>query len=152
MKPLRLYMENFLCHDNSFIDINQFSSALIVAKVANNDLRSNGAGKTSIFKAIEYVLFNQADVNLEKLVRDDAQSCCITMDVEIDNKEYRISRSRTKKGISDLTLLERTPEIGTVEEVYGTSIPKIDKKFWKDISGRRAADTEKELFKLVKLN
>ena len=152
MKPLRLYMENFLCHDNSFIDITQFSSALIVAKVANNDLRSNGAGKTSIFKAIEYVLFNQADVNLEKLVRDDAQSCCITMDVEIDNKEYRISRSRTKKGISDLTLLERTPEIGTVEEVYGTSIPKIDKKFWKDISGRRAADTEKELFKLVKLN
>lgn len=152
MKPLRLYMENFLCHENSFIDITQFSSALIVAKIANNDLRSNGAGKTSIFKAIEYVLFNQADVNLEKLVRDDSLYCKVTMDVEIDNKEYRISRSRTRKGNSDLTLLERTSEIGEHEEVYGTNVPLIDKKFWKDISGRRAADTEKDLFKLVKLN
>jgi DNA repair exonuclease SbcCD ATPase subunit len=152
MKPLRLYLENFLCFDNSFLDLTQFSAALIVAKVANNDLISNGAGKSSIFRAIEYVLFNQADVNLEKLVRDDTPSCTVTMDVEINKQEYRISRSRTRKGSSDLTLYQRTVETGEDDEVFGTSKPISDKKFWKDISGRRAADTEKELFKLVKLN
>jgi DNA repair exonuclease SbcCD ATPase subunit len=152
MKPLRLYLENFICHEQSFIDFTQFSSALVVAKIANNDEKSNGAGKTSIFKAIEYVLFNQSDVVLERLIRDDSTTYAVILDVELDNQEYRIFRKRTKKGSSDLSLYQRTAEAGEFDDVYGRNKPVIDKKFWKDISGRRAADTEKELLKLIKLN
>ncbi len=152
MKPLRLYIENFLCHEYSFLDFTQFNSALVVAKISNNELLSNGAGKTTIFKAIEYVLFNEADVNLEKIIRDDEPSCKVTLDIEVDNVEYRISRKRTRKGSSDLTLWKRTSETGEFSEVYGETDPLTDKKYWKDISGRRAADTEKDLFKLIKLN
>jgi DNA repair exonuclease SbcCD ATPase subunit len=68
MRPLRLFLENFVCHEKSFIDFTQFSAALIVGKIDNNDLYSNGVGKTTVFKGIEYVLFNQADTNLDKLV------------------------------------------------------------------------------------
>lgn len=163
MKILRLYIENFMCHEKSFIDFTQFSTALIVGKVDNNDLYSNGVGKTTIFKAIEYVLFNQADVNLEKIIRDDAPSCRIVMDFSIDNHEYRISRTRTKKGSTDLSLHVRNAEIGEEIDIYHTIFPDINfdsytaittlsPKFWKDLSASRASDTEKALTKLIKIN
>lgn len=166
MKPIRLYIENFMCHERSYVDFEQFSAALIVGKIDNNDLKSNGVGKTTIFKAIEYVLFNQADVNLEKIIRDDTNSCKITMDFEVNNVEYRVSRTRTKKGATDLSLFQRTGTKGTEEEVYHIIVdstdndisysdifcPVFEEKFWKDISGRRALDTEKDLAKLIKLN
>lgn len=147
-----------MCHEKSFIDFTQFNSALIVGKIENNELYSNGVGKTTIFKAIEYVLFNQADVNLDKIIRDETDLCKVTLDFIVDSIEYRVSRIRTKKGNSDLSLYERNSFVNDDFEIYHllsdddikTEITK--KEFWKDISGRRAADTEKELSKLIKYN
>lgn len=153
MKLSKLFIENFMCHEVSYVDFSQFSSALIVGKVENNDLFSNGVGKSTIFKAIEYGLFNQADVNLEKIIRDDAQSCKITIDFYCNNQEYRLIRLRTKKNTTDISLFQRNAVEGDDSEVYCQNNMQVTNvKFWKDISGRRAADTEKELFKLVKLN
>lgn len=146
-----------MCHERSYIDFSLFQSALVVGKIENNELFSNGVGKTTIFKAIEYVLFNQADVNLEKIIRDDTDFCKIVLNFYIDDQEYRIIRQRTKKGITDLSLLQKNSVDGKDEEVYHASLndiynPVSDEKYWKDISGRRAADTEKELEKLLKIN
>ena len=151
-----------MCHEYSFIDFNQFNAALIVGKVDNNELYSNGVGKTTIFKALEYVLFNQADVNLEKIIRDGVDSCCVTLDFTVNDVEYRITRKRTKKS-TDFSLYERTSEPGEDAEVYHTlaenssiiyqALPiNKDNKFWKDKSGSRASDTEKDLDKLIKVN
>jgi len=160
MKLLRLYIENFMCHENSYIDFSEFNSALIIGKVENNDLYSNGVGKTTIFKAIEYALFNQADVNLEKIIRDDASQCKITLDFDSESKEYRLVRTRTKKGTTDISLFERTAaESNNLESIHkqhelhsGIFIPINSEKLWKDISGRRALDTEKDLNKILKIN
>ncbi len=165
MKLLKLYIENFMCYDTSFIDFTQFSAALIVGKQNNNDLVANGVGKTTIFRAIEYVLFNQVDIILEKIVRDDCNSCRVVLDFLIADQEYRLARSRTKKGTSDLVLLQRNARAGTDAEVYhsvehsvegDTYTPYIDKKetgkYWKNLSGSRSGDTEKDLAKLVKIN
>lgn len=149
MNPLKLYIENFMCHYKSLIDFTQFSTALIVGKISNNDLYSNGVGKTTIFKAIEYVLFNQADVNLEKIIRDDTTSCKVIFDFESLKTIYRVSRSRSRKGNSDLSLYERTSNIGTDDEINNS---ESDPRFWKDISSRRSSDTEKDLAKLIKIN
>ena len=149
MKLTRLYLENFLCYDETDLSFDDFSAALIVAKIDNNDLYSNGAGKTSIFKAIEYVLFNQSDSNLEKVIRDEQPSCRVVLDFEIENQSYRISRKRTRKGSSDLSLFERTELKASKKEIDDLN---IDNKCWKDISGRRAQDTEKDLAKLIKIN
>lgn len=164
MKPTRLYIENFMCFDRAYVDLTQFSSALIVGKKESNDHYSNGVGKTSIFKAIEYVLFNESDVKLEDIILDDAPHCRVVLDFMIGDQEYRLSRKRTKKGSNDLTLLERNSNDGTEEQVYhsismGVSgepnyEPHLDKKdfetYWKDMSGSRATDTEKDLSKLIK--
>ena len=162
MKPIRLYIEDFMCHSCSYIDFTQFNSALIVGKIDNNELYSNGVGKTTIFKAIEYVLFNQADVNLEKIIRDDMASCKVVLDFNIDDQEYRLSRVRSKKGATDISLLQRNSIVGPDDEVYhilykndiykAISEDDLINKYWKDIGGRRAVDTEKELNKLIKTN
>ena len=67
MRPSRLYVKDFMCYDDAFIDFSQFNSALIIGKSDNPDV-SNGVGKTTLFRAIEYVLFNYSDVNLEDIV------------------------------------------------------------------------------------
>ena len=157
MKPSKLYIEDFMCYDNAYVDFTEFSSALIVGKKEHNDDVSNGVGKTSIFKAIEYALFGHSDSNLENIIRDDAESCNVTVDFEVANQEYRVTRTRTRKGASDLTLYKRTSSDGTEIEVLHTIRgdkyePVSDEKYWADISGRRAADTEKELAKLIKVN
>lgn len=147
-----------MCYDKSYIDFSQFNSALIIGKLENSDLFSNGVGKTTIFKAIEYVLFNQSDFNLENIIRDDTNQCRIVLDFSIKNKEYRLSRTRTKKGVTDLILLERISDTGSDYEVYHNEncVPYFDKnhveKHWKDLSASRAGDTEKDLAKLIKIN
>ena len=143
-----------MCYNHAYIDFSLFSTALIIGKKENNDGISNGVGKTSIFKAIEYGLFNYSNFNIENIIRNDEDLCSITIDFSIDEQEYRIARKRTAKGITDLTLFSRTTNPGTENEVYHTSIknPISDKTYWKDMSGRRTADTEKELNKLLKIN
>lgn len=159
MRILRLYLQDFSCYEHAFIDFREFSSALIVGKQDNNDHFANGVGKTTIFKAIEYVLFNYSDAPLDKLIRDDMASCKVVLDFSIGDQEYRLSRSRSKT--SDLVLLERGAKDGADEEVYhsvsgDTYTPYTSKEktegYWKDLSGSRAGDTEKDLVKLIKIN
>lgn len=153
MKPSKLYIENFMCHEKSFIDFSEFNSALIIGKVENNELFSNGVGKTSIFKAIEYVLFNQADINLEKIIRDGSDYCSVTLDFFVGTQEYRLIRKRNKKS-TDLSFYERNTVPGSEAQVYhgDNFVPIIDDLYWKDLSGRRTADTERDLEKLIKIN
>jgi DNA repair exonuclease SbcCD ATPase subunit len=157
MKPLRLYINNFMCHDLSFVDFTQFNVALIVGKLENNELYSNGVGKSTVFKALEYVLFNEADINLEDVIRDDQKLCTVTFDFLIDNNEYRVKRKRNRKGTTDLTLWQRLDYNSCAHELSTDSngnvyLPIEEIDAWKDISGRRTLDTEKELEKIIKLN
>lgn len=157
MRPSRLYIQDFMCYDHAYVDFTEFSAALIVGKKEHNDDVSNGVGKTTMFKAIEYALFNHADVNLENIIRDDADSCKVTVDFEVSNQEYRVTRTRTRKGTTDLTLYKRTASAGDESEALHTVRsdnyePLSEEKYWQDISGRRAADTEKDLAKLLKIN
>ncbi len=159
MRLSRLYIENFMCYDDAYVNFNEFSAALVVGKSETNSEESNGVGKTTLFRAIEYVLFNYSDVNLEHVIRDDADKCSVTFDFVEGDQEYRVTRTRTRKGTTDLTLYKRTPTDGTEEEALHhikgdrcTPIEDKEEKYWKDISGRRAADTEKELSKLIKVN
>lgn len=155
MQPLYLYIENFTSHEKSEIDFSSFNSALIIGKVDNNDLISNGVGKTSIFRSIEYALFNQVrdpllskDIVLEKLIRDEAQKMLVIFDFILNDEIYRVIRSRTRKGISDLSFYKRN----AVETTFSFHVPETDIKLWDDIASRRTADTEADLTKLIRIN
>lgn len=155
MIPIYLYIENFFSHERSEIDFSSFSSALVVGKVDNNDLMSNGVGKTSVFRAIEYALFNQVrdpllqkDIILEKLIRDDAQKVSVIFDFAVDNDLFRVVRSRTRKGVSDLSFYKRT----AVKPDISAHKLETDKELWEDLSSRRTQDTEADLTKKIKSN
>jgi len=155
MKPIFLYLENFICFSSCELDLTSFSSALIIGMKNNNDLLANGVGKSSIFKAIEFCIFNECaqGVKLEKLIRDDQQKCKVIFDFESDGNIYRVSRSRTKKGITDLSLFRRNSYVEDgVNPHRLLAITDEFKKFWDDISSRRTPDTEEDLQKIHKIN
>ena len=51
-------------------------------------------------------------VNLEKLIRDDTNACKVIFDFKVGDDTYRVSRSRTKKGASDISLYKRNATEG----------------------------------------
>lgn len=144
MNPIFLYIKNFHCHTESLIDFNLFNSAVIIGKYAESDLYSNGVGKSTIFKALEYVLFGQSDCSLDKIIRDGENSATVIFDFSIDDKTYRITRVKTKKA-SDVNLYVAI----TPSPVFSAN---CGEKEWKNISGRRSSDTEQEITKLLKIN
>jgi DNA repair exonuclease SbcCD ATPase subunit len=147
MLPINLIIKNFTCHDYSEINFRNFDSALIIGKINASELYSNGSGKSSIFEAIEFCLFNNVEKStLDAVIRDDAPSCNVTLDFEINNSIYRISRTRTRK-TSDVSLFIRNnKECDNPHEL------PTNKLYWDNLSCRRASDTEKEIEKLIKVN
>lgn len=141
MNPLYLYIKNFLCHSESEINFN-FNSALILGKVNNSFDVSNGSGKSTIFNAIEFVLFNDfPELKMEKLIRDGTDSLQVIFDFEIDGQIYRIDRKRARSGTSATEIKQYT----------GLSYESktLD---WKNISGRRNTDSEAQIKKIIKIN
>jgi DNA repair exonuclease SbcCD ATPase subunit len=135
MIPVHLTIENFFGHKKSEIDFSTFNSAVIVGKNSNNAHISNGVGKSTIFKAIEYVLFNESSLkNIENIIRDGSDLSKITFDFIVNDNTYRIVRSRSRKGTSDLRLFLKNADT------------------WEDITQRRISDTEKEIAKIIKIN
>lgn len=134
MRPLRLYLKNFMNHNVTEIDIN-FQSVLVVGRSNKNDRISNGVGKTTLFRAIEYVLFNQSHATiLDKIVRDGKRKAIVEFDFELNGDIYRIYRHRCDTGSSDVRLYK-----------------KIDGEF-QSISGRTPTCTDALIRDLIKIS
>lgn len=137
MKPVYLLLEDFCSHRSTEIDFTKFRSALIVGKNKKDPDISNGVGKTSIIKAIEFALYGSeaAPLNVDRFVRDDTDKCNVTFDFEIKSEIYRIKRSRNRKtSKSDIRLYKK-------EDVE-----------YKDISQKTSKETHVELLKLIKIS
>lgn len=137
MDPIRLQLENFVMHSKSDISFEEFSTALIVGKIKGSEKFSNGAGKSTIFNAIKYALFNEVNFStLDKAIRRGADYCKVIFDFRSasDGEIYRIQRSRNKRVGSEVRLYKQVNDS------------------WNDITGRRNPDTEKDIAKLIKIN
>lgn len=98
MIPLRLVMENFAAHQHSVLDFTKFDSALLVgAKDGNPDV-SNATGKTTIFRAIFWVLFGKSDFSIkEKVVRRGKSVCSVEFRFSVGDDVYRVIRKLNRK-------------------------------------------------------
>lgn len=135
MKPINLCIEKFMGHSQSDIDFTNFNSCLIVGVNKNNNRISNGVGKSTIFHAIEYVLYNEYPCKkAEKIIKDGESKCKVEFIFEINEQIYKARRERTKS-VSNL-YLERQLTDGS----------------WEEISGKSNSETELELLKIIKLN
>jgi exonuclease SbcC len=137
MKPLKLTIKDFCGHSNSEIDFDNFNCALITGKIRGNERGSNGAGKSTIFAAIRFVLFNQTDYSsLDKIIRKTTNKCIVSLDFisSFDNETYRIIRSRNIKTGSDVRLFRK------------------ENDDWTDLTARTNSQTEQEIQKIIKIN
>lgn len=135
MRPVRIYLKNFMNHRLTDIDCTNFNSALIVGKSQKNERISNGVGKTTIFRAIEYALFNQSHATtLDKVVRDGKKKAVVEFDFELGGEVYRIYRHRTGTGAADVRLYK-----------------KIGSEF-ESISERTPSATDAKIRELIKIS
>jgi DNA repair protein SbcC/Rad50 len=137
MQPRRLSLKNFCGHSETEFSFDDFSSALVIGKVKDNDRFSNGAGKSTIFNAIEYVLFNEIHFStLEKVIRDGCDVSRVEFEFtsSLDKATYRIVRSNSRKTGTDVRLFKALGET------------------WEDLTQRRVSDTEREIVKIVGFN
>lgn len=137
MLPGRLSLKNFCGHSDTEFSFDDFQSALVIGKVKDNDRFSNGAGKSTIFNAIEYVLFNEIQFSaLEKVIRDGCDVARVEFDFtsSLDKAVYRIVRSNSRKTGTDVRLYKKNDND------------------WQDLTQRRVSDTEKEIVKIIGFN
>lgn len=136
MIPVEILIENFKSHKHTLINCNEFNAALITGSYKNNVKKSNGVGKTTLFDAIEYVLFGVADVDhLDDIVSDDQEKCLVSFVFEMPQGIFKITRSRNK----------RTSK----SEVY---LYQINDTIEKNISQKTAKETDFEIAKLIKIS
>lgn len=134
MIPRRLILDHFMGHLYSDIDCTTFNSVLIVGKMRDNERISNGIGKSTLFKAISYVLFNASPAKLQKVINDDAHKCSVSLEFELEKEIYRVIRKRNRNEVSELKL----------EQYVGQD--------WVDRSAKTNKETEAELAKLIKIS
>lgn len=137
MDLLRLVLEDFMGHRFTDIDCTKFSTVLIVGKNKNNDGESNAAGKSTIFKAVDYVFFGEysSGIILDELVRDDCNKCSVTVEFSVSNEIYKITRVRNRRSKkSELSIWEKRGSI------------------WESIGQKTPSEIETELSKIIKIS
>lgn len=121
-------------HESSEIDFTKLSNAAAVVGIENdNDSCSNGVGKTNLFNAIKYVLFNsKISDSKEKIVKYGAKSCYVEFQFKLNSGTYKIERKRAKS-TQDVKLYKLENE-------------------WEDISGRTISQTNALIISILGIN
>lgn len=105
MLPLLLETENFQSHGKCVLDFTRLDKiSLIVGEYDDAPSKSNGAGKSSLFDAIDWALFDQSRVSGTKtltnddLVRDGQTQMSVRFTfIGRDNNTYRVTKTFKKR-------------------------------------------------------
>ena len=104
MIPIRIYLENFMSYRQGQELL--FDSAPLWVLAGEN-----GAGKSTIFDAITFALYGSCrGVKQEELINHQEDSFVIEFDFLIIDKQYRIRRTVSKRGLSTRQISEIFPE------------------------------------------
>lgn len=134
MRFISLMMVDFMNHRKSEIPFLALKSALIVGKTKENEAISNGVGKSTIFAAIEWAIFNKVHkTTLDTVVREGAKKAIVEFIFEVNGSVFKIHRSLTSKG---------TKNIYFYEQIDGE---------WIKISQRTSTETEEKIQKTVSI-
>ncbi len=103
MKFLRLKISEFGTYgpEVPVIDFGNLGAVvLIMGKRWDSDMDSNGSGKSLIFEALCWALFNQTSrgTTAEGVIRPGANTCTVEFSFESGGETYRIVRVRSRTG------------------------------------------------------
>jgi DNA repair exonuclease SbcCD ATPase subunit len=90
-------MENFFSHKNSEIDFSKFNSALLIGNTEGDYNKSNGSGKSAIFEAILWCLFNKSRAAMmDDIIRWGERTCSVTLEFSHNDAKYMVIRDRNR--------------------------------------------------------
>ena len=135
MRPIRLSLKDFTNHAESDIDFSILSPATLIVGIENgSEKASNAVGKTNIFNAIKYVLFNSRISNEKnKVIRDGTKKCTVEFTFEIKNETYKIERFRTRSS-------------------QGVQLFKFIEDKFVDVSGKTSSTTDQMIQDILGIN
>lgn len=135
MRPLSLSLNNFTNHSDSFIDFTKLPSFSIIVGMENNNASiSNATGKTNIFNAIDYCLFDSKfSKNKDRVIKNGTNKTEVEFVFEFNDAIYKINRYKTK----------------TTQGVK-LFVKKGDD--WDNVSGRTTSQTNEKIVQLLNIN
>lgn len=136
MEPLKLRVKDFYAIADGEIDFTKFSSALILGYYENNPLMSNGSGKSSIFEAICWAIFNETrQTKVDDVIRWTSNEAQVEFEFGFGRNIYKISRRRSR----------------IAKESSVSLFTKEDDK-WVNDSGSTNSETNKKILALLKID
>lgn len=136
MEPLKLKVKNFYAIADGEIDFTKFSSALILGYYENNALMSNGAGKSSLFEAICWVLFNETrQTKVDDVIRWTASEAFVEFEFLFGQHIYKVIRRRSR-----------------IAKESSVSFFTKDGAKWINDSGSTNSETNKKILGLLKID
>ena len=94
MKPISLKLKNFFSHKNSTIPLSGISSCLLVGNIEGDYCKSNGSGKSAVFEAITWSLFNNSRSSSKNdNIRWGQDSCKVEIEFLHEEEKYKVSKA-----------------------------------------------------------
>jgi len=136
MLPVSLKLKNFMGHSESNIDFSKLDSIIFI--IGNEDgsiKKSNAVGKTTLFYAIRFALFNVTSAKkITKTIKRGETKCEVTFCFKMsDGNIYKIYRHLS-------------------ERVNGVSFYIKENDKWRDLTCRTATDTNLQILNVIKTN
>jgi DNA repair exonuclease SbcCD ATPase subunit len=136
MIPENLHMQNFFSHKDSEIDFSEFSSALLIGNTEGDYSKSNGSGKSSIFEAILWCLFNKSRQGMmDDVVSWGETTCSVSLEFTHSEILYRVVRTRNRMNSTSAVSFSYMDKAGD----------------WNDISCSTSGDTNAKIESVIKL-
>jgi DNA repair exonuclease SbcCD ATPase subunit len=133
MLPKRIYLKNFMSHNETDIDCTSFDSCLIVGKSNDDNSKSNGVGKSTIFWAIIFALFDEVPTKkVNGIIRDGKEFCEVIFEFEMEGRDWQIKRVRSK-----------TTQVELKEKINGN---------WESLGQRTSSQTNSVISDIIKIN
>jgi len=135
MLPKKLIIKNFKGHKETVVDFTQFDSCLILGQYKSNTRKSNATGKTTVYDAISWVLFDETNLkSVKRLVRNGQDICEVIFEFSQDDVDWQIIRKRNTKNSKSVVLSHL-----------------VDGKWEKD-DQRTSSQMEEDIKDLIKIN
>lgn len=115
MIPVELVLKNFQAFSDATIKFD-FRSVLIVGEKYGDPRKSNGAAKSTIFRAIAYALYGKCGTEkADDIVKWGENVCEVVFDFIKEGQRYRIIRTRNSKHSTTTTFFSKVDENGLLE-------------------------------------